>query len=347
MGRLEVDQREARLQARPQDTIRQEYSQPGRAPLSVHLFPADEFETVLVRPPHVGSGLQRSVLLGDGLFYVSSYLEGGPEETVATGYCDDMAYLGFDLSETSQARTLDRKKWRTRCGDSHIFLLPAPMTLTYSPFCRVRMLHLFLLRRVLAGLAEDLEARLLLHRIGSLTGEGGPPFSHASRMTPEMRGVVERIDDSPFHGSIRKLYLEAKTLELLALRLAQLGENPAPARTALTRRQIERLREARALITARMAAPPSLRELACDVAMSTTLLKRGFRELFGETVFELVRNLRLDRARVLLLDEGASVKEAAWSVGYASLSHFARAFGERFGASPRAWAKARGPHAQD
>ena len=92
-----------------------------------------------------------------------------------------------------------------------------------------------------------------------------------------------------------------------------------------------------------MSAPPSLRELSREVALSATLLKRGFRQLFGETVFEHLRNLRLDRARELLLDQGASVKEAAWSVGYASVSHFARAFGARFGASPRAWARTHVP----
>ncbi len=137
-----------------------------------------------------------------------------------------------------------------------------------------------------------------------------------------------------------RLYLEGRILELLALRLAQLSDAPlAQVSAALSRKQIERLHEARAVIGARMAAPPSLRELSQQVALSTTLLKRGFRHLFGETVFEHLRNLRLDRARELLLEEGASVKETAWSVGYASLSHFARAFGERFGASPRAWAR--------
>ncbi len=343
MDSRDGDPKEARLQLRPQDAIRGEYRQTGCAPLSVRLFPADTFETILVRPPQVGSGLQRSVLLGEGLLYVCSYLDGGPDETIATGHSPDMVYVAFNLSQTPLIRTLDGEKRLTRFGDSHVVSVPAPMTLTYSPFCRVRMLNLFLLRQVLVALAEDLQAGDSLHQIVALAGEGGPPACHTSRMTLEMRAIVERIDDSPFHGSLKKLYLEGKILELLALRLAQLSEIQPPARTALSRRQIERLHEARAVITTRMAAPPSLRELSREVALSTTLLKRGFHELFGETVFQHLRNLRLDRASALLRDERASVKEAAWSVGYASLSHFARAFGERFGASPRAWARTHVP----
>jgi AraC-like DNA-binding protein len=345
MERRDGDPAEARQQLRPRETIRQEYRQPGRAPVSVRLFPADSFETVLVRPPHVGSGLQRSVLLGEGLFYVASQLSGGPEETIASGYCPEMVYFAFNLSETPLIRTLDGDRWQTRYGDSDVLSASTNMTLTYSPFCRARMLSLFVLPPVLEGLAEDQQSVASPHRIASLLRGGASPARYTSRMTPEMRAVVERTDESSFHGGLKKLYLEGKILELLALRLAQLSEAPPlQARAALSRRQIERLHEARALVTARMAAPPSLRELSREVALSTTLLKRGFRELFGVTVFEHLRNLRLERARELLRDQGASVKEAAWSVGYASLSHFARAFGARFGANPRAWAKAHVPH---
>jgi AraC-like DNA-binding protein len=336
------DPNPGQTQARAQAAVRQEYHQPGRASVCVRLFPQDAFETILVRPPQIGSGLQRSVLLGEGLFCVSSRLAAGPAETISSGYFPGLAYIGFNLSDTPLSGTLNDTNWQTRCGDAYAFSPPAAMTVVYPPYCSIRTFNLLLLPSVLMGLAEDLEAGAL-HQVAALARDGRGPVYHTSRMTPQMRAAVERIDDCPFHGGLKKLYLEGKVLELLALRLAQLSEDPQPkVSTALSRRQIEHLHEARALITARMAAPPSLRELSRQVALSTTLLKRGFRQLFGETVFEHLRNLRLERARELL-EERASVKEAAWSVGYASLSHFARAFGERFGDGPRAWVKAHVP----
>jgi AraC-like DNA-binding protein len=75
--------------------------------------------------------------------------------------------------------------------------------------------------------------------------------------------------------------------------------------------------------------------------MSASVLKTSFHEVFGVTVFAYLRNLRLERAREMLLDQGVSVKEVSWAVGYASLSHFARAFRQRFGVSPHAWARPR------
>ncbi len=337
----EGDPEKARMEARPQDSIWQEYRQPGRDPIGVRLFRRDSFETTLVRPPEVGGGLQHSVMLGQGLCYVSSRLAAGPVRTVLTGHCPDLVYVGFNLSETPLSGAFNGAAIESRWGDSHAVSPLCVTTLIYSPHCRLRMLNLFLLPAVLVELAEDLDAGHAIQRIESLACDGRRPIHHVSRMTPEMVAAVERIDDPPFRGGLRKLYLEGKILELIALRLAQLCDvEPARACAALTRRQVERLHEARALIAARMAAPPSLRELSREVALSTTLLKRGFRQLFGETVFEHLRNLRLDQARLMLADRDTSVKEVAHTVGYASLSHFARAFGERFGANPRAWARA-------
>jgi AraC-like DNA-binding protein len=327
-----------------QDAIRQEYHQSGRESLSVRQFPRDSFETVLARPAHVGTGMQRAVVLGEGLFLVSSHLSGGPAETVSSGHFLGMAYVGFNLSETPSCGTFNGARWQARYGDAYAFSPPAALTMTYSPFCRLRTLSILVSPLVLAGLADDLVGGAGSFRVAALAGDAKGPVCQTSRMTPEMRAVVERIDDCPFHGGLKKLYLEGKALELLALRLAHLCDDPPQqASGPLSPFVIERLNQARAVVTARMAAPPSLRELSREVALSTTLLKRGFRQLFGETVFEHLRNLRLDRARELLVDGRVSVKEAAWAVGYSSLSHFARAFGERFGASPHAWARAREP----
>ncbi|MFP4567016.1 MAG: helix-turn-helix transcriptional regulator [Spirochaetaceae bacterium] len=60
--------------------------------------------------------------------------------------------------------------------------------------------------------------------------------------------------------------------------------------------------------------------------MNCNKLKYGFREVFGTTVFGQLRNLRLEEARHLIEDGDHSVTEAAFAVGYSSLSHFARTF---------------------
>jgi AraC-like DNA-binding protein len=173
------------------------------------------------------------------------------------------------------------------------------------------------------------------------------PSIHTSTMDSEMRRIVERIEHCPLSGTLRKVYMEGKVLELMALRLAQLS-SPRPALTGPmpTAMQITRLREAREIVARNMRSPLSLKSLSREVAMSATVMKCGFRALFGETVFQYLRGLRLERARDMLARDGASAKEAAHAVGFASLSHFAKAFRERFGFSPHAWAAMERAHSR-
>ncbi len=51
----------------------------------------------------------------------------------------------------------------------------------------------------------------------------------------------------------------------------------------------------------------------------------------------LISELRLERAAALLEKQAVSVSEAAYAVGYDSVSHFSRRFKERFGKSPSLW----------
>jgi AraC-like DNA-binding protein len=63
-------------------------------------------------------------------------------------------------------------------------------------------------------------------------------------------------------------------------------------------------------------------------------LNAGFRAVFGSTVFEALRNERLEHARLALETGGVSLEEAAFRVGYNHPTNFINAFSARYGASP-------------
>ena len=319
-----------------QEQIQQEYRQAASKPLRVRLFPDDAFEVTLTRPQHVGKGLQHSVHPREGLFCMSSWVATGPEVTVAVSHHPGLVFAAFNLSDRPLTGTVSGARAQTLPGDALVFSPQNIETLRYEPHSSLRWFNVFIAPSEFVLFAEDLGARIPASLVASLAGYGGDPCWHKSRMTAEMRAVLDRIESCPFHGSLKRLYLEGKVLELLALRLAEIPEaEPQRALQAPGRRQVERLHQARAIMAEHIQSPPTLQDLSAQVAMSATVLKRGFRELFGETVFEHVRNLRLEQARRMLLDGGAVVKETAHSVGYSSLSHFAKAYRRRFGVSPR------------
>ncbi|WP_414620421.1 helix-turn-helix transcriptional regulator [Calothrix sp. CCY 0018] len=154
--------------------------------------------------------------------------------------------------------------------------------------------------------------------------------------TPAIQGVVQQIIDCPYKGITKRMYLQAKILELIALQLApflaQQGQQQASVR--LKAATITRIHHAREILLSRLENPPSLLELAQMVGVSQTTLKRGFRELFGKTVFGYLTDKRMIQAETLLRQNNSSVAEVANLVGYSHLGHFATAFKRRYGITP-------------
>jgi AraC-like DNA-binding protein len=99
------------------------------------------------------------------------------------------------------------------------------------------------------------------------------------------------------------------------------------------RRHASRIEQAREAILLHPDEPHTLTSLASSVGMSPFHFARVFRSLIGAPPHRLLRDLRLDRARSMLLD-GEGVTTTCYAVGFGNLSHFIRSFRRRFGATP-------------
>jgi AraC-like DNA-binding protein len=148
--------------------------------------------------------------------------------------------------------------------------------------------------------------------------------------------AIHQILDCPYQGSLRRLYLESKTLELITHNLAQLvvDKNGRNRPFTLQSCDIERVREVRDVLICNLENPPSLLELARMVGINKNKLNQGFRQTFGTSVFDYLRIRRLERARELLASKEKNVTEVAFEVGYAQQSNFTKAFKRHFGTNP-------------
>ncbi|WP_458315739.1 helix-turn-helix domain-containing protein [Mycolicibacterium brisbanense] len=96
-------------------------------------------------------------------------------------------------------------------------------------------------------------------------------------------------------------------------------------------------------INANLAEPLTVTTLAAQVNLSTSAFSCVFRDKTGRSPYQFVKELRLDRARDLLLEGRLAVGDVSRAVGYTSASHFIKEFRGRFGATPRDYADARIP----
>lgn len=157
------------------------------------------------------------------------------------------------------------------------------------------------------------------------------------QITLGMQVATQRIINSPFQGVTKRLYLQGKILELLAMILEAISSDrdPNPKLPRFKPETIARLHHAREILATQLENPPLLSELAVLVGVSDRTLQRGFRELFGTTVVGYLTHQRMKRAEQLLRQQNRTVAEIARMVGYAHLGHFAAAFKRQFGITPR------------
>ena len=156
-----------------------------------------------------------------------------------------------------------------------------------------------------------------------------------------MSALLLQILQCPYKGLTKRMYLESKAIELVALVLdhevtIQQGE---VKKCVLKPEQLERIHYAREILLKALSTPPSLLDLASQVGLSGTLLKSGFRSVFGTTVFGALQSHRLEIAKQLLTEQGSSVAEVAHLVGYTSAVAYARAFRRKFQIGPKAYQK--------
>ena len=96
-----------------------------------------------------------------------------------------------------------------------------------------------------------------------------------------------------------------------------------------------RIDRAKALIESRYAEPLSLSRLARDAGMSLFHLARIFAELEGRAPHRFLTDVRLARAAARL-QQGDTVTDTCFAVGFGSLSHFVTTFRRRYGVRPSA-----------
>lgn len=148
----------------------------------------------------------------------------------------------------------------------------------------------------------------------------------------EVARALERDDKLP-----HALLAEAKVLEWAAVRLFRSSDAREPAAFCAQFGHTDRVRLALEQLRLRIAEQLDLEDLARSSGLAPHYLSRRVRHETGRTLKQHLRRMRVEHACSLLGHRRMNITEAALEVGYQSLSHFAKAFREELGVSPREW----------
>jgi AraC-like DNA-binding protein len=155
----------------------------------------------------------------------------------------------------------------------------------------------------------------------------GPSFY----MTPEMETIMNQVFSIPYEGKTKMMFFRSQMTALLSHFFGYLSSEKVKG---MTDEERKKLYEARDILSRNLETPPSLSDLSRQIGLNSFKLKKNFKELFGVPVFKYLQNQRMAKAYDLLRSGNVSIQEAAWNVGYESLSSFSNAFSKKFGFRP-------------
>ncbi|MFP4383612.1 MAG: helix-turn-helix transcriptional regulator [Spirochaetia bacterium] len=308
----------------------------------ISMLNSDESEQSMHLPTGLGKGTVSSSRLHDGLGFLHTDFISGEEQFICN-LRSPREKLKFTFILSSGATQVssegDNKVFHVAGGDSIILSMPSGVDNVIPPQYRLHNLCLLADKSLLELSLRDNRGRIPPDFIRTLE-QDADPFFHKSIITPPTSVVLEQILTCAYKGGLKRLFLEAKCMELIVLRLEQLfGEGPESKKIHLNHTDIQRIHQARDIVVRRSSDPPTLQEIALAVGINSNKLKCGFKQVFGTTVFGFLRNIRLEQARILLQEGDSSVTDVALQVGYNSLSHFARLFKQTYRLSPYAFMK--------
>jgi AraC-like DNA-binding protein len=298
------------------------------------------FEKRLEYPGEIGKGSMRQFELRPGLKL--EIYDFQPHENLSESF--DMEYsllrFSFFLSGSGNLEwgaTHRREQINDFVGRSAICFYPEVRgIMRLSGGQRLLQIVIGISPLLLNTFLRDEFDRIPSNLRGIAEGSNGDGYYHPGTMSPSMQTSVHEILSCPYHGSIKRMYMESKAMELITHQLAHVvfPETSLKKSSVLRPDDIERIHHAREIISRDLENPPTLFELARLVGLTHTKLNRGFREIYGTTVFGYLHKIRLERARLLLEEQRMNVTEAAFTVGYNSLPSFSTAFSKHFGLKP-------------
>jgi len=289
------------------------------------------------RPPQLASGCQLLKLaLQDGIDLV--VWKGNFDRPVEFDIYDDINRISFSctLSGCSQSRfegTANGSSLLLREGMASIGFNPGRRG-TFTQDESFESVTVMVRPDVLATWAKEVET------VPKSSIEAGR-YLAVCTCNAELRATAQILSRTlctmhacPDGGKQSLMWLLGQSVVMISL-ILEMQSDPISCSCSIPWQDRQRLLHARDRLLQDLSRAPTLLELSCDSGLSMLKLKRGFRQLFNNSVYGLFQQERMHEARQRLSLEMPVLTVAA-DLGYTNASHFAAAFKKQFGVNPSA-----------
>lgn len=167
--------------------------------------------------------------------------------------------------------------------------------------------------------------------VQQLAARGGSIRLHPTDQWDALaRGLAARLQQ----GSLAMADARFTVLQLLYLLQNDGGMGEITGGSFLTRGQRTLVAQAEQRLTADLAARHPIEQVAAELGISASALKKYFGQVYGKPISAYLREKRMERAKQLLATTGKSVAAVAMEVGYQNQGKFGAVFSGATGATP-------------
>lgn len=150
-----------------------------------------------------------------------------------------------------------------------------------------------------------------------------------------LQWTIGEILDCNLSSNAKVNYVESKIrLLLIDLFLGQETQIKRDRELLLSETDYETIQNLVHYIETHLKNPLTIKELSAVVGFNTTKLKSYFKKVHGTTIFKYITQLRMEKAKTLILVDNYTIAQAAYEVGYSNPQHFTVAFKKTMGCLP-------------
>lgn len=107
----------------------------------------------------------------------------------------------------------------------------------------------------------------------------------------------------------------------------------------LSKQDMAYIRQAKTILDENFDKHITIPQLARQAGINEAKLKEGFRELYSNSIHTYLQQLRLEKAKQLLLTTAMPITDITYHIGYSHVTHFTTLFKKEFGLTPTEWRK--------
>lgn len=149
---------------------------------------------------------------------------------------------------------------------------------------------------------------------------------------------IEQLNAISQEGIVRSLLIQGLVHVILALEIQQHADdlkNPQQETGSLNKNEIDTIQEISRYINKDYENQITITQLYSQFGLSPSKLQEGFKLMYGHTVTEYIREVRIKKAEELIKNTEMNISEIVYSIGLTSRSYFSKIFKEKYNCSPK------------